>query len=57
MNCSERITLRIDNNLKIRVRLLAFSNYYSMNKMLKILIELGYQTYIERYGRNTVSFN
>ena len=34
MRCTERTTLRIDNNLKTRISLLAIKNNFSMNKML-----------------------
>ena len=36
MRCTERTTLRIDNNLKTRIRLLAIKNNFSMNKSLSI---------------------
>ena len=32
MRCTERTTLRIDDNLKTRIRLLAIKNNFSMNK-------------------------
>ena len=34
--CNERTTLRIDNNLKKRIRLLAIKNNFSMKKCLFI---------------------
>lgn len=48
MKCTERTTLRIDNNLKTRIRLLAIKNNFSMNKMFIYLLELGYKSYMER---------
>lgn len=42
-----RTTLRIDNNLKTRIELLAIKNNFSFNKMITYLIELGYNSYIE----------
>lgn len=42
-----RTTLRIDNNLKTRIELLAIKNNLSFNKMLVYIIELGYNEYIK----------
>lgn len=36
MRCTERTTLRIDNNLKSRIQLLAIKNNFGMNKSLSI---------------------
>lgn len=44
-----RTTLRIDNNLKTRIELLAIKNNLSFNKMLTYIIELGYGTYMEKF--------
>ena len=52
MRCIERTTLRIDNNLKIRIQLLAIKNNFSMNKMFIYLLELGYRSYVERYEKD-----
>ena len=52
MRCTERTTLRIDNNLKTRIRLLAVKNNFSMNKMFIYLLELGYRSYVERYEKD-----
>ena len=52
MRCTERTTLRIDNNLKTRIRLLAIKNNFSMNKMFIYLLELGYRSYVERYEKD-----
>ena len=46
-----RTTLRIDNNLKTRIELLAIKNNLSFNKMLTYLIELGYNSYMEKFER------
>lgn len=46
-----RTTLRIDNNLKTRIELLAVKNNLSFNKMLTYLIELGYNSYIEKFDK------
>lgn len=46
-----RTTLRIDNNLKTRVELLAIKNNISFNKMLNYIIELGYQYYMDRFDK------
>ena len=52
MRCTKRTTLRIDNNLKTRIRLLAIKNNFSMNKMFIYLLELGYRFYVERYEKD-----
>ena len=52
MRCTERTTLRIDNNLKTRIQLLAIKNNFSMNKMFIYLLELGYRSYVERYEKD-----
>ena len=52
MRCTKRTTLRIDNNLKTRIRLLAIKNNFSMNKMFIYLLELGYRSYVERYEKD-----
>ena len=52
MRCTESTTLRIDNNLKTRIRLLAIKNNFSMNKMFIYLLELGYRFYVERYEKD-----
>ena len=46
-----RTTLRIDNNLKTRIELLAIKNNMSFNKMLTYIIELGYGTYMEKFDK------
>lgn len=46
-----RTTLRIDNNLKTRIELLAIKNNFSFNKMITYLIELGYNSYIEKFDK------
>lgn len=45
MRCTERTTLRLDDNLKTRIRLLSIKNNFSMNKMFIYLLELGYRSY------------
>ena len=52
MRCTERTTLRLDDNLKTRIRLLSIKNNFSMNKMFIYLLELGYRSYIERYEKD-----
>lgn len=47
----ERTTLRIDNNLKTRVKLLAIKNNLSFNNMINYLIELGYNSYITKFDK------
>ena len=46
-----RTTLRTDNNLKTRIELLAIKNNLSFNKMLTYLIELGYNSYMEKFDK------
>lgn len=46
-----RTTLRIDNNLKTRIELLAIKNNLSFNKMLIYLLELGYNSYMEKFDK------
>ena len=50
--CNERTTLRIDNNLKKRIRLLAIENNFSMNKMFIYILELGYSYYVKRFKKD-----
>lgn len=50
--CNERTTLRIDNNLKKRIRLLAIENNFSMNKIFIYILELGYSYYVERFKKD-----
>jgi len=46
-----RTTLRIDNNLKTRIELIAIKNNLSFNKMLNYIIELGYNSYMEKFDK------
>ena len=46
-----RTTIRIDNNLKTRIELLAIKNNLSFNKMLTYLIDIGYNTYMEKFDK------
>ncbi len=46
-----RTTLRIDNNLKTRIELLAIKNNISFNKMIIYLIELGYNSYMNKFDK------
>lgn len=46
-----RTTLRIDNNLKTRIELLAIKNNLSFNKMLTYIIELGYNSYMNKFDK------
>ena len=51
INCLIRTTLRIDNNLKTRIELLAIKNNISFNKMIIYLIELGYSSYMNKFDK------
>lgn len=49
---SKRITkfsIRMDENLKTRIELLAKKNNINFTKMLNYICELGYQSYINRF--------
>lgn len=46
-----KLSIRIDDNLKSRVELLAKKNNLNFTKMLNYLIEIGYQTYIKRFDK------
>ena len=46
-----RTTLRIDNNLKTRIELLAIKNNLSFNKMITYILDIGYNTYIEKFDK------
>lgn len=46
-----RTTIRIDNNLKTRIELLAIKNNLSFNKMLTYILDIGYNTYIEKFDK------
>lgn len=45
----ERTTIRLDDNLKTRLQLLAIKNKISFNKMSIYILEIGYQEYIKRF--------
>ena len=51
-NCNLKFSIRMDENLKARVKLLAIKNGISFTKMLNFLVELGYQSYIKRFENN-----
>lgn len=46
-----RTTIRIDNNLKTRIELLAIKNNLSFNKMITYILDIGYNTYIEKFDK------
>ena len=46
-----KMSIRIDDNLKLRVELLAKRNNFSFTKMLNFLIEMDYQTYMKRFDK------
>ena len=47
-----KTTLRLDDNLKTRIRLLAIKNNFSMTKMFIYLLELGYRSYVDRFEKD-----
>lgn len=46
-----KFSIRMDDNLKTRVELLAKKNNMNFTKMLNYIVELGYQTYINRFDK------
>lgn len=46
----ERITLRINDNLKARIMILSVENRISINKMITYLLELGYSEYMNKFN-------
>ena len=46
-----RTTIRIDNKLKTRIELLAIKNNLSFNKMITYILDIGYNTYIEKFDK------
>lgn len=44
-----KFSIRMDDNLKTRIELLAKKNNMNFTKMLNYIVELGYQTYISRF--------
>ena len=47
-----KFSIRMDDNLKTRIELLAKKNNMNFTKMLNYIVELGYQTYISRFEEN-----
>lgn len=46
-----KFSIRMNNNLKTRIELLSLKNNLSFTKMLNYIVELGYQTYIDRFEK------
>ena len=46
-----KFSIRMDDNLKTRIELLAKKNNLNFTKMLNYIVELGYQTYIKRFDK------
>ena len=44
-----KFSIRMDNNLKTRIELLAKKNNLNFTKMLNYIAEIGYQSYIKRF--------
>ncbi|HCJ31306.1 MAG TPA: hypothetical protein DHV70_00190 [Firmicutes bacterium] len=44
-----KFSIRMDNNLKTRIELLAKKNNLNFTKTLNYIAELGYQSYIKRF--------
>lgn len=44
-----KFSIRMDNNLKTRIELVAKKNNLNFTKMLNYIAELGYQSYIKRF--------
>ena len=47
----KKFSIRMDENLKTRIELLAKKNNLNFTKMLNYIIELGYQSYITRFDK------
>ena len=46
-----KFSIRMDENLKTRIELLAKKNNLNFTKMLNYIVEIGYQTYITRFDK------
>lgn len=46
-----KLSVRMSENLKTRVKLLAVKNDVTFTKMLNYLLELGYESYVERFEK------
>ena len=44
-----KLSVRLSENLKIRIELLAKKNNLTFTKMLDYIAEIGYQTYMKRF--------
>ena len=44
-----KFSIRMDNNLKTRIELLAKKNNLNFTKLLNYIAELGYKSYIKRF--------
>ena len=49
LNKKIKLSIRIDENLKTRIELLAKKNNYTFTKMLNYILEIGYENYIRRF--------
>ena len=48
----KKFSIRMDDNLRIRVIQLAIKNNINFTKMLNYLVELGYQVYMKKYEKD-----
>ena len=46
-----KFSIRMNENLKTRIELLAKKNNLNFTKMLNYIVELGYQNYITRFDK------
>ena len=46
-----RTTIRISNNLKTRIEVLSRKNNISFNKMITYILDIGYNTYMEKFDK------
>ena len=46
-----RTTIRIDNNLKDRIKFLSIKNNLSFNKMITYILDIGFNTYMDRFDQ------
>ena len=47
-----KFSIRMDDNLRTRVKHLAIKNNFSFTKMLNYLVEIGYQAYMKKYEKD-----
>ena len=46
-----RTTIRIDNNLKDRIKFISIKNNISFNRMITYILDLGFNTYMDKFDK------